>query len=59
MKIQTIPPRRPYSSCRDSGTPKMISSLLASSLLLQLSFLVLIPKKLFGIWCHCSFVSEP
>jgi hypothetical protein len=45
MEIQTIPPRRPYSSGRAAGNPKMIFSLLPFSLLLRLSFLVLIPEN--------------
>jgi hypothetical protein len=45
MKIQTILPPPPYSSCRASGTPKVIFSLLPFLLVLQLSFLVLIPEN--------------
>jgi len=44
LKIPTNHPLLPYSSGRGSEIPKMIFSLLPFSLLLQLSFLVLIPK---------------
>jgi hypothetical protein len=45
MKIQSIPPLRPFSACHASGTPRMLVSLLSFLLLLLPSFLVLIPKN--------------